>query len=70
MNEQEFHAIVHQHRDERASSLEFSPSIEKLIDVEHCKQITNLVHGTGLRWEVQKAVPNQGQRAHWDSGEE
>lgn len=55
MNEAERGQLIHKHRDELASMLEFCPRIEKLVDTEHCSQIQNFLHGFGAKWERRPA---------------
>lgn len=60
MNEYELNQTIHKHRDELASTLEFSPRIEKLVDLEHCQQIQKFVHGQGIKWERRPALASLG----------
>jgi len=57
MNDRELNAIIHKHRDEAAAILEFAPRIEKLIDADHCEQISRFVHSHDAKWERRLAFP-------------
>ena len=60
MNEQEFISLLHKYRDEPARVLGFEPSIERLIDSQHCKELTSLLVDHGKKWERRKAVQSLG----------
>jgi len=58
MNDEEFNTIVHKYRDEPAGSLEFLPSVARLIDTDHCKHLTQILHSDNQKWERKLAVDN------------
>jgi hypothetical protein len=51
LSDEEFIQLVHKFRDEQAPVLTFKPCVEKLLDAEHCRQITGIMHQNGARWE-------------------
>ncbi len=60
MNEQEFHQALHKFRDELISHpLDFRPSLERMLDSQHCQELTKLFHRTS-KWERRKAVDTLG----------
>jgi len=60
MNEQDLTDLLHKFRDEVASSLQFQPSIELLMDNQFCSSIVRQVHKTGILWERKIAVDSLG----------
>ena len=61
MNDQEFRDLLQIYRDEPASILQFQPSVELLIDSQHCQAINSVLHSPGTMWERKKAVDVLGQ---------
>lgn len=60
MNDQEFTAALHKFRDESIThSLNFRPSLERLLDSHHCQQLGKIFHQTS-KWERRKAVEGLG----------
>jgi hypothetical protein len=56
-NEDDVKAVLQKYRDEPLDQLYFSPSIELLMDADHCRTINQIVHQSGTQWERLKAVP-------------
>jgi hypothetical protein len=60
VNDQEFTQLLHKFRDEPASTLQFQPSIEHLMDSQFCKGLDKILHTQGVKWERRKAVATLG----------
>jgi hypothetical protein len=60
MNDQEFIQALHKYRDESVSyPLDFRPSLERLMDTQHCQELSKVFHRTA-KWERTKAVESLG----------
>ncbi len=61
VNEEEFILLLHKFRDEPAVRLNFTPSIELLIDSRFCKGLDKLICPQGgPKWERRQAVETLG----------
>lgn len=61
-------SVLHKYRDEPLDPLYFAPSIDLLMDVDHCAAIDRMVHGCGAQWERLKAVPTLSSQIPDESG--
>lgn len=60
MNDDEFTQALHKYRDEAVSHpLDFRPSIDRLMDSQHCAQINKIFYSSA-KWERRKAVATLG----------
>lgn len=55
--DEDLKSALHKYRDEPLESLYFAPSIDLLMDAEHCVTVDQMAHGSGARWERLKATP-------------
>lgn len=58
VSDDEVKSALQRYRDEPLDPLYYAPSIDLLMDGDHCAAIDHLVHGSGGRWERLKAVPS------------
>lgn len=57
VNDDEVKSVVEKYRDEPIEPLHFAPSIELLINADHCRMINQVLCQEDTRWERFKAVP-------------
>ncbi|MCG3773405.1 MAG: hypothetical protein JW395_0212 [Nitrospira sp.] len=55
VTDDEFVALVHEYRDEKIPPLEFQPGLERLIDSDHCRQLSGNFSRHG-KWEKKIAA--------------
>src|SRR4051812_45987875 len=68
INDDDVKSALHKYRDEPLDPLYFAPSVDLLMDVEHCFTIDRMVHDSGERWERLKAVPTLSSQIPDESG--
>ncbi|MSO38006.1 MAG: hypothetical protein EXQ69_07120 [Acidimicrobiia bacterium] len=60
MNDQEFNEALHKFSEESVThALHFRPSLERLMDTDHCQKLARIFHRTA-KWERANAVDTLG----------
>jgi hypothetical protein len=68
LNDEEFRLALAKFRGVETRPLQFQPSVGCLIDINHCIEISKILHNVGARWERNIATPTLGSSLPTEKG--